>query len=133
MQESGLTQLVENESWDSLAKMLISLPVDFDNGDAKGRKVRKQMEALKHALYTQMMSFNGNQSVETSFFVASVKAFSGIEKKLEANGVKNSQFVMFLKLILGKIKKQKLLIKKPLEVRNEFSKMKEVVEDADSI
>ena len=133
MQESGLTQLVENESWDSLAKKLISLPVDFDNGDAKGRKVRKQMEALKHALYTQMMSFNGNQSIETSFFVASVKAFSGIEKRLETNGKKNSQFVMFLKLILGKIKKQKLLVKKPLEVRNEFSKMKEVVEDAESI
>jgi len=133
MQESGLTQLVENESWDSLAKMLISMPVDFGNGDAKGRKVRKQMEALKHALYTQMMSFNGNQSIETSFFVASVKAFAGIEKRLETNGVKNSQFVMFLKLILGKIKKQKLLVKKPREVRNEFSKMKEVVENADSI
>jgi len=133
MQDSGLTQLVENESWDSLAKMLIGMPVEFGNGDAKGRKVKKQMEALKHALYTQMMSFNGNRSVETSFFVASVKAFSGIEKKLETNGVKNSQFVMFLKLIMGKIRKQKLLIKKPLEVRNEFSKMKEVIEDDSSI
>jgi hypothetical protein len=43
--------------------------------------------------------------------------------------VKKSEFLLFLKLLFYKFKKQKLMAVKPLEKQGEFKKMKEVVEN----
>ena len=133
MQNCSFSQQIESESWESLASMLISMRIDLGKEDAKRRRLRKEMEATKHVLYEQLLSFNGNQEIGASFFVGTVKTLAGIEKRLDASGVKNNEFMTFMKLILGKIRKQKLLVKKPMEMQNEFKKMKGVIEDAGSL
>jgi hypothetical protein len=129
----SLSQIIEGEDWDSLALALISLPVDIKKENPKLRRIAKELEVIKHILYNQIMQMNGNNTMETSLYVGFVKSISRIEKKLDENGVQNSQFIMFLKLILEKFKKQKLSVKKPMEIREKFGKLKEVVEDAGTL
>jgi hypothetical protein len=133
MQKQSFSQIIETESWDSLASMLISMPVDINKDGPKLRRIAKELEVIKHILYDHLNQMNGNNTIDMAFYVGAIKSISKLEKKLESNGVEHSQFVIFLKLLLGKLKKQKLIVKKPMEVREKFGKLKEVVEDANSL
>jgi len=129
----SLSQIIESEDWDALALALISMPVDIRRDTPKLRRIAKELELTKHILYNQIRQLNGNNSIETSLYVCSVKSIHRIEKRLSDYGGGSSQFLMFLGLILEKFKKQKLRIKKPREIREKFGRMKEVVEYADSL
>lgn len=133
MQNSSLSQMIENENWDTLACMLNSMQIDLGKEDGKLKKLRKEMEVVKHVLYEQLRSLNGNNTIDMAFFVGTVKTVSKIEKGLEAHDISNNEFLLFLKLLLGKLKKQRLDVKKPLEMQKEFGKMKGAVENADSL
>jgi hypothetical protein len=131
MPDIDLSSQLESESWDSLALKLKSIPIKLNDPNLK--KVEKEMQLLKHVLYEQLLTFNGNNEIDTSFFVGAIKTHDRIEKELDKHGIKNNEFMIFLGLLLGKVRKQKLLVKKPLEMQKEFGKMKGVVEDADSL
>jgi hypothetical protein len=89
------------------------------------------MELVKHILYGQLRSLNGTESVDISLVVGTIKTVGRIEKGLASNGIRNNEFTLFLRLVLDKLKKQRLLAKKPLEMQKEFGLMKGVVEHAD--
>ena len=129
----SLSEIIEGEDWDSLALALISMPVDIKKDNPKLRRIAKELEITKHVIYDHLKQMNGNNTIDTSLYVGFVKSIGAIDKKLEANGVNNSQFIMFLKLLLEKFKKQKLSVKKPIEIREKFGKLMEVVEDADTL
>jgi hypothetical protein len=129
----SLSQIIESEDWDALALALISMPIDIRRDNPKLRRIAKELGLAKHILYNQIRQMNGNNSIETSLYVGTVKSIARLEKRLADQGAGNSQFVMFLKLLLDKFKKQRLLIKKPMEIREKFGRMKEVVEDAGSL
>ena len=131
MQNIDLSSQLESEGWDSLALKLKSIPVELN--DPKLKKIQKEMQILKHALYAQLLTLNGNNEIDTSLFVGVIKTFSRFEKTLDKNNINNNEFMIFLGLLLGKIRKQKLIVKKPLEMQKEFGKMKGVVEHADSL
>ena len=133
MQPSTLHHAIETESWDHIARMLVSFPIDIGEGSAETRRLRKQLEAMKHALHWHLMSCNGSGTIEASFLVGTVKAVSRIERGLDAQGIKNQRFVMFLKLLLHRLRRQKLVVKKPMEMRKAFGAMKKVVENAGPI
>jgi hypothetical protein len=137
MRPLSLDDAILNESWDCVARTIISFPIDIDGGmpgdNTKLRRLRKELEMIKHALYEQLMTYNGNKTLDASFFVGAFKAVSRIENGLDAQGVRNLRFVMLLKVLLQKLGKQRLLVKKPMEMRKEFGKMKRVVEHAGSL
>ena len=126
-------QLFESEGWDFLASKLISMTISLGNEDKELLRLRKEMELMRHVMHRQLMEFNGNNSIETSLYVGTVKAVSRIERSLAKKGITSNEFIMFMKMLLGRMKKQKLLVRKPLETRQEFGKMKKVIEDADSL
>jgi hypothetical protein len=133
MQPSSLPHAIETESWDHIARMLVSFPVEIEGDGRELRRIRKELGILKHALYGEFMTFNGNQTIDASFFVGAFKAVSRIDRDLEAQGIKNQKFVMFLKLLFHRLRKQKLVVKKPMKIQNEFGRMKRVVENANTI
>jgi len=133
MQPSSLPHAVETESWEHVAQMLMSFPVEIEGDGREVRRLRKELCIIKHALYGEFMAYNGNQTIDASFFVGAFKAVSRIEGGLEAQGIKNQGFVMFLKLLFQRLRKQKLVVKKPMQIQNEFGRMKRVVENASTI
>jgi len=133
MQPSSLPHAIETESWEHVAKMLMSFPIEVEGSGRELRRLRKELGMLKHAMYGQFMTYNGNHTIDASFFVGAYKAVSRIERGLEAQGIKNQRFVMFLKLLFHRLRKQKLVVKKPMAIQNEFGRMKRVVENANPI
>lgn len=127
MQDFDFGKQLESESWDQLAIMLRSIPIKLEG--PKLRKVKKEMQLLRHVLHAQLLTLNGNNEVDMSFFVSCIKSFGRIEKKLESNGIQNNEFMVFFRLLIGKMRKQKLLVKKPLEMQKEFGRMKGVIDD----
>jgi hypothetical protein len=133
MSKHSPSHLIDNESWDSLATKLISIPISIGNEDKELLRLRKEMELIKHVMHEQLVSFNGNNTIDTAVFVGAIKSIDRIEKCLDKRGIKNNEFMIFLRMVLEKMKKQRLVVKKPLEMQKEFGKMKGVVEDADSV
>lgn len=129
--QNSLSQLIDKEDWDALARMLISMRIDLGKKDRKLLRLSKEMQIIKHVLYEQLLTFNGSQTIDLSFFVGTLKTVLRIEKELEEKGIANNEFLIFMKLLLEKFKKQKISVKKPLEMQTEFGKLKGVVEDAD--
>lgn len=130
METGSSSQAIGDEGWDTLANMLNSMQIDLGKKRGKLKKLQKEMEVVKHILYEQLRSFNGNQSVDMSFFVGTMKTVSRIEEELEKHGIENNEFMVFLNIVLDRIKKQRLVVKKPMEMQKEFGKLKGVVEDA---
>ena len=129
MQPGSITDDIENESWESIARMLVKLPINIDKTDRDLNKISRELSVIKHVLHNQLMTYNGNGSVDVSFFVAASKTVARLDKDLESKGIRNNEFMLFLKLLILKIRKQKLVVKKPLEMQNEFKKMKRFVEN----
>jgi hypothetical protein len=130
-------ETIEREGWDYVARTLIAFPIDIPMGmepeNAKLVRLRKELQVMKHALYGQLMAFNGSGAIDASFLIGTMKAVARIEAGLEAQGIKNLGFVLLLKLLLRRMRKQRLLVKKPMETRGEFGRMKRVVEHANSL
>ncbi len=131
-------ETIERESWDYVAKAVIAFPIEIEalpgrEGDAKVRRLCKELQFMKHALYEQLMTFNGSGAIDASFLIGTTKAVARIEAGLETQGIKNVGFVLLLKLLLRRMRRQKLLVKKPMETRKEFGRMKRLVEDADAV
>ena len=133
MSKHSQSHFIDNESWDSLAAKLISIPISIGSEDKELLRLRKEMEVIKHVMHEQLISFNGNNTIDTAVLVGAHKSIDRIEKNLDKRGIKNNEFMIFLRMLLEKMKKQRLVVKKPLEMQKEFGKMKGVVEDADSV
>jgi hypothetical protein len=115
--------------WDALAFALKKVNMCVEGDDAGAKKLRAQLGMVRLLIYEEIKDWNGNNSIDLSFFIASYKTIQKLEKELEKRGVKKSEFLLFLKLLFYKFKKQKLMAVKPLEKQGEFKKMKEVVEN----
>jgi hypothetical protein len=129
MQTGSLTDDLENESWESIARMLLAMPISFDNNHKGMKKIGRELGMIRHVICQQLLSYNGNREIDMAFFVSYSKVVARIENDLESKGIRNNEFMLFLKLLLLKVKKQKLIVKKPLEMQNEFKKMKRIVEN----
>ena len=55
-----------------------------------------------------------------------------LEKEYDSVGISKKEFLSLLKVLLHKLNRQKLRVKKIGEMRDQFTKMKEVVENGHS-
>lgn len=115
--------------WDSLAHTIKTLKSGVEDQDAGGRKLRAETGIVRMILYDKMRQFNGEETIDLSFFIASFKTIRKMEREFDANQIKKREFLIFLKLLLCKFEKQKLNVKKPLAMLAEFDRMKGAVED----
>lgn len=115
--------------WDSLAHTLRTLSSGVEDEGAAMMKLRAQTGLVRLILYEKMRQFNGDDSIDLSFFIASFKTIQKMETAFDANHIKKREFLVFLKLLLCKLERQKLSVKKPLAMLAEFDKMKGAVED----
>lgn len=115
--------------WDSLAHTLRTLSSGVEDEGAAMIKLRAETGLVRLILYEKMRQFNGNDSLDLSFFMASFKTIQKIEREFDANHIKKREFLIFLKLLLCKFERQKLSVKKPRAMLAEFDRMKGAVED----
>lgn len=68
-------------------------------------------------------------TIEASFFIATFKTIKNTEKEFDKCAINKREFIVFLKVLMSKMSKQKLQAKKPPDMIGEFGKMKGVVEN----
>jgi hypothetical protein len=127
--EPALLQLLKEENWEAIAHTLITFDIQLDTNGSDGRKLKKELGFIKNVLYAHIKNREPESTINISFFVGAVKTIKRLERKFERNNEKRTEFLVFLKLLLEKIKKQRVYVKKTMEIRTEFKKMKGVVEN----
>jgi hypothetical protein len=125
----SISDSMASAEWDSLAFALKKVNMSVEGEDPGAKKLRAQLGMVRIIMYEEIKDWNGDNTIDLSFFMASYKTIQKLEKDLEKRGVAKSEFLLFLKLLFYKFKKQKLVAVKPLEKQGEFKKMKEVVEN----
>jgi hypothetical protein len=118
--------------WDQLARALRATGSGVEGNDAASKRLRAKVGMVRMLMCQEMEGWNGDNSIELSYFMASYKTIQRMEKDFDARGIKKREFLIFLKLLFNKFSKQKIKVKKPLATLGEFSKMKGVVENGHS-
>jgi len=126
----SINDSLEQESWDYLAQITLSFTVEFDSDNYKTRKIKKEVEMIKRAIYDHFT----NSSIESNylnsmFLVKLMKTISKLEASFSENNARGNEFIIFLKSLANRIKKKKLIIDKPFERVKEFNKLKSLSEN----
>ena len=138
MHTSNLLERIESEPWDSIGRMAMMFEVDFERQTKENRKLKKELQVIRHILREHLENPENNQKfLGGSFFVGIVKTTEKVEKAFENNGAKGKEMLVFLKAVVHKAKKEKMDIKKTMEKKIErqtdFISMKEVVDPDDAV
>ena len=129
----SISDSLAEAEWETLAYTLKTLSSGIPGDDAASKRLRAQLGLIRMLMYEEIRQWNGNGYIDLSFLIASMKTVHGMEKKLEARNLKNTELMIFLKLLIYKFEKQKIRVRKPLAERGEFGRMKGVVEHGHGI
>lgn len=127
--ETAASNIVATEKSELLANMLMNMDMDFVVNGKDTRKLYKELSMAKTVLHNHLIHTNGDNSIDVSFFVGTVKLINRVEREYERLGIQKRDFLVFLRLILKRFSSQKLLVEKIAEKKAEFKKHKGVVED----
>ena len=132
MSKLSISDSLTAADWEQLAYALKKVNCGIEGNDPAAKRLRAQVGMIRMLMYDEISTWNGNNSIELSFFIASFKTIQRVQKEFDARGIKKREFLIFLKLLFDKFQKQKLKVKKPLDTMAEFGKMKGVVENGRS-
>ena len=121
-----------NADWDELAYALRKVSSGVEGNDASAKRLRAKLGIIRMLMCNEIKGWNGTNSIELSYFIASFKTIQMVQREFDARGIKKQEFLIFLKLLFYKFSKQKIKVKKPLAKIAEFKKMKGVVENGHS-
>ncbi len=128
----SLRNTLANEDWDSISNILTNLDTGI-NGSRDTRVLKKKVGMIRQILLGQLGKMNGSNEINLSFLVGNIKTVEKLETEFDMYGVKEKEFVIFLRLLLYKFEKLKLIADKPMERRIELFKLKGAVENAEDI
>jgi hypothetical protein len=126
---ASISDKLADLDWDALAQLLKTVNCGVEGNDAGAKRLRARLGMTRMLMYEEIRGWNGHNTIELSYFIASFKAIRTLEKEFDARGIKKREFLVFLKMLFYKFRKQRILVKKPLAALAEFKKMKGVVEN----
>ncbi len=129
----NISDSLADAEWESIAHALKTINVGVEGKDPQSRRLRAKLGMVRILLYERIRGWNGEKTIDLSLLISSFKTIRGFEKDFADSNVRKQEFLVFLKLLFHKFKKQKIRVKKPLATRAEFKKMKSVVENGRKI
>ncbi len=132
MNNSNIRDTLANAEWEHLAHALKLVSSGVEGEDAASKRLRAKLGLVRMLMYQELKTWNGDSTIQLSFFIASFKTIEKLQKEFDSRGIKKREFLIFLKLLFYKFQKQKIIVKKPLAMISEFKKMKGVVENGHS-
>lgn len=118
---------LEKEEWEFFYNALTTMQLGVTRKDAQSRRLLATLGMTRILLSEKIRGWNGKNTIDLSLFICSLKTIRKISKDFEYYGIKRTDFLILLENLVLKFEKQKLVVKKPLFMLGEFSKMKEVV------
>lgn len=123
-------RIVENENWVALANLTLSFKINVDEKGFESRRLKKKLIHVRYILHENLKNYeNASSFYRARLFVALVKSVKSIEDDFNKHNIEKREFLNFLKVVLHKLRKERLLIEKPFERKFEFKKMKDAIEN----
>ena len=129
----SISDSLAEAEWETLAYTLQKIDNGIVGNDAASKKLRAKIGFVRMLMYEEIRHWNGNGYIDLSFLIASLKSVRMLEREFEAKKLKNTEMLIFLKLLIYKFEKQKIRVKKPLATQAEFGRLKGVVENGHGI
>ncbi len=115
---------IESETWSSLAHMASTFKIDIKENGRENKKLKKELEMLKHILHSQLKQRDEDGGFNSAFLVGMFRTTRNVENSFEKAGLADRSFLLFLKALLHKAKKERFTVVKPMERVFEFKKIK---------
>ena len=123
-----LSDILISSEWEQIADMLSRMRIDVPGDDILAKKIRVETAMLKMLVHHQISSLNGNNTIDLSLFMGCHRIINRLEKHKKGD----KRFLIFLKLLMYKLRKQKLRVVKRRERLDNFGRLKAVVENGNS-
>lgn len=116
---------IHDADWSEISRMAKLFEIEFVHEDEKSKEIKKRIRLIRSLLHEQLKSDDAERIVsKATFFTGLVKTIDALEVDLSQVATRRSDFLIFLKALLKKIRQEKLIVFKPRERRNVFNKMK---------
>ncbi len=112
----------------TLANLLLSLDSGV-NGRKDARKLKRKIGVIKNILYAYLTDGDEKDRINLSFLVGSIKMTENLEKDFDMHGIAERELLIFLRMFIYKLEKQKVYAEKPMEKRIEIGKHKGAIDD----
>ena len=119
-----LLDKIEDKSWEEIALIARDLEVKIGHDDAEARQLEKKMQVIKQVLYETMNDPERMKHLSSKFYVRLTGLLSEMEEKIIQYKAERQEFVVFLRILLAKLKKEKLVVTRKLDRKAEFGKHK---------
>ncbi|MCK4319129.1 hypothetical protein KAW38_00990 [Candidatus Micrarchaeota archaeon] len=116
---------IENLDWEELAAIARNLEITFSTEEKETKKIAKSLKMIKQVLYEHLQHPDKMPELSTGFYVKLSKLVPKIEKKLEKYNEEKQEVLKFIRILLIKMRKEKLIVSKRKEKQLEFEKHKE--------
>ena len=126
----GKIEEIGDKSWEEIAIIARDLEVKIEHEDEDARQLEKKMRVIKEVLYENMQEPERMKHMSSKFYVRLNKLMDEMESKLKKYRADRQEFVVFLRIILTKLKNEKLVVTHKLDRRVEFGKHKEDAESS---
>ena len=119
-----LLEKVGDKSWEEIALIARDLEVRIEHEDEEAKQLEKKMRVVKQVLYETMNDPERMRHLSSKFYVRLYTILDEMEGKLKKYHAERHEFVIFLRIILAKLKKKKLVVTHTLDRKMEFGKHK---------
>ena len=119
-----LLEKVGDKSWEEIALIARDLEVRIEHEDEEAKQLEKKMRVVKQVLYETMNDPERMKHLSSKFYVRLNTILVEMEEKLKKYRADRQEFVVFLRIILAKLKKEKLVVTHKLDRKMEFGKHK---------
>lgn len=131
MHTDNVQKQIEEGTWEDIAHMAHAFHIEIEGEGNGTKKFRKELCLVKHILHEHLCNpEHVKDFVNISLFIRMAETINKFEKTCDRHSIKKRGFLLFLKAVLNRIKKEKLRAEKPLERKVEFKKMKDAMENS---
>ena len=127
-----LRHTLATEDGITLANLLLSLDSGV-NGRRDARKLKRKIGVIKNILYAYLTDDEEKDKINLSFLVGSIKMTENLEKDFDMHGVAERELLIFLRMFIYKLEKQKVYAEKPMEKRIEIGKHKGAIDNVSDL
>jgi len=119
-----LLEKAGDKSWEEIAILARDLEIAIDSEEDEARQLEKKIRIIRQVLYENMNDPERMRHFSTKFYLRLTKILEEMEGQMNKYNMQRHEFVIFIQIILSKLKKEKLVGTRQLDRRVEFGKHK---------
>ncbi|MBN2122176.1 hypothetical protein JW721_03905 [Candidatus Micrarchaeota archaeon] len=121
---TDLLEKAGDRSWEEIALIARDIEIHIEHDDEEAKQLEKKMRTIKQVLYESMANPERMKHLSPKFYVRLTKILEEMEDKLKLYRAEKHEFVFFLKMLIAKLRKEKLIVTHKFDRKVEFGKHK---------